>query len=490
MQSDDTAIALDRFLIWIIRGNSAEHSRAAEDSAKPSLSIRLCLTLIYYFTLCDTVLKFFPLGIAIVLRYLPEALLYLFVFILLMKKWRIVSFPLFWPLCACALTMAISGLLNSSSMFGVIADYRLFFRFAAFTYIGWRTTVTPQRIYQFIKGFLGLTIIELVIGGLELVGGDAAQHFFSPVLGLISGTPGEAINQVYGESGFIFGTMSEYNQYGMFMTISCVLAIASYFIKRSHCYLWLAIACVLGVVVSFSRHSYMMLVLALVCILLLRQRSIAVTILIRNLLVVLLWMVAIFSLVEHFNPDFGERLATINGDQLDSESPANMRLLMTVELTPRFLSAYPFFGQGPIAASDAVPFGDTDPYRGVPLKAAPDLPPQFTRDLGDVVWVMILGLYGCFGLAAFAFVLWSIAAAADRVRRRQSSSGAVVLAQACLVSIVPFVVSGFFSEEMVTRDTIPVFWTLAGLVLSLVTNPSSNDDEVRDKVLVTAEIIS
>ena len=149
----------------------------------PSAQIRLCLWLIYYFTLSDTGLKFFPLNVALPLRYLPEAVLYFFVFVLLIKKWRIASFPLFWPLCACALTMTISGILNSSSMLGVIADFRIFFRFAAFTYIGWRTTVTPQRIIQFIKGFLGLTMIELAVGVLEIIGGSGTRAFFSPALG-------------------------------------------------------------------------------------------------------------------------------------------------------------------------------------------------------------------------------------------------------------------------------------------------------------------
>jgi hypothetical protein len=312
--------------------------------------------------------------------------------------------------------------------------------------------------------------------------------FFSPILGLISGAPAGAANQIYGQAGFIFGTMSDYNQFGMFMTMSCILALALYFMQGLRRYLWLAIACALAVVFSFSRHSLLMLPLAIGCLLLLRRKTIAVAYLIRVGLVVLASLATIIGLVNRFDPDSGERFATISAEQLDLGNVENMRLIMTMELTPRFLSAYPFFGQGPIAPSDAVQFGETDESKGPPLKAAPDLPPQATIYLGDVPWVMILGLYGCFGLAAFGFVLWSIAAAANRVRTKVSHPAGVALAQACLATIVPFVVSGFFSEEMVTRDTIPVFWALAGIVFSLAMNVGSNNHEVKKGADMTAGI--
>ena len=84
---------------------------------------------------------------------------------------------------------------------------------------------------------------------------------------------------------------------------------------------------------------------------------------------------------------------------------------------------------------------------------------------------MILGLYGCLGLTAFGWVFWSIGAAANRVRKRKLNPEGVVLAQACIVAIVVFVISGFFSLEMISRDCIPVFWVLAGMVFSLATSP-------------------
>ena len=86
---------------------------------------------------------------------------------------------------------------------------------------------------------------------------------------------------------------------------------------------------------------------------------------------------------------------------------------------------------------------------------------------------MILGLYGCAGLIAFGYVFWTIVAAARKVIRENANPESVAFAQACLVLSVAVVLSGFFSEEVIARDTIPIFWTFAGMILSLVTNSHS-----------------
>lgn len=468
MPAEDTALAFNRFLVWMAQQRSAMRASATADLAKPSRSITFCLFLIYYFSLCDFILKFFPIELAIVLRYLPEAALYFFVVVLLIKQWRLVSYPLFWPLSACALTMAVSVVLNSSSKIAAIEDYRLFFRFTAFTYIAWRTTVTPLRIVQFIRGFLCLTIIQLVIGGIEFFQGEDAQAFFSPVGGLISGAPIVSLNQVYGERGWLFGTLADYNQYGNFMTMSCVLSLGLYLMKGSRRYLCLGSACALAVVFSFSRHSLLLMALALGCLFLLRSKRIGPVQFIRVLLAILILSGALIGLGMRFNQAFEERVATsITPDVLEGDPAANMRLYMMLILPPRFLGAYPLFGQGPIAPAEAVQAGETDTGTGPTLKAAPELPGIVTYFLPDVVWVMILGLYGSFGLAAFGYVLWSIGAAANKVRKESAYNEGTVLGQVCLAMIVIFATSGFFSEEMVARDCIPVFWVLAGMVFSI-----------------------
>jgi len=446
---------------------------AAEiNTTAQSANIWLCLFLIYYFSLCDTVLKFLPLQLAIVLRYLPEAILYFLVFILLTKRIRIISFPLFWPLCFCAATMTVSGLLNSSSLLAVAGDFRIYFRFAAFAYILWRTRITSHRIEQLIDGFLGLTVVELVVGGIELIGGSGAQTFFSPAQGWGSG---EAIvwhNPIPDAGVWLNGTLGDTNRFGIFMVTSFVLALTIYFMKGSSRYLWIAFGAALGVVLSFSRHSMGAMLPALVLLFIFHRKRISSVFSMRRVVPVVGCACLLAIVGASFSSSLRDRVASaFNREALTGDPTANIRLFMTLELTPRFLNAYPFFGQGPILPADAVPVGETDTSLGPTLKAAPNLPGWVTFYLPDVVWLLVLGLYGCAGLTAFGFLFWSIATAARKVVRDNWNSESTIAAQACLVMIVLFVMSGFFSEEIIARDMIPIFWTVAGMILSLAKDP-------------------
>ena len=114
--------------------------------------------------------------------------------------------------------------------------------------------------------------------------------------------------------------------------------------------------------------------------------------------------------------------SAVSEQSLAADPAADMRFFMTVELAPRFLRAYPVFGQGPIPLADAVRPGETDTSLGPTLKAAPSLPGWVAFYLPDVVWLMILGLYGCAGLASCGFVFWSIAAAARKVARTENQT--------------------------------------------------------------------
>lgn len=436
------------------------------------MNIRWCLYLIYYFSLCDAVLKFFPVTIGTIFRYLPEAFLYLLVLLLLEKRMRILSFPLFWPLCVCALSMTISGLINHSEMTGVVGDLRSFFRFSAFTYILWRTDITPGRIVQFIDGFLRLTLIELLIGGLELVGGRPVKIFFSPGLGWGSASGPVSGLISFDPGSFLAGTLSNYNNYGLFMTLSCILSVAMYSVKASRKYLWLASASALAVVLSISRHALLLLVIGIVLMFLFHRRKLLKASRLPRVFAIGLCVCALGAVVGISSPAIRARVASVVSPEVVGGDPAaNIRLFLTLVLPPRFLHATPFFGQGPIAAEDVLPVGTGYISQGPEFKAAPDVPRWATVYIGDVVWVMILGLYGCCGLAAFGWVLWKIGKATNKIRKASSIAEFKALAEATLVALVALTISGMFSLEIISRDTVPVFWVLSGMILSLAANP-------------------
>jgi hypothetical protein len=61
---------------------------------------------------------------------------------------------------------------------------------------------------------------------------------------------------------------------------------------------------------------------------------------------------------------------------------------------------------------------------------------------------------------------------AQEVRRTAGTPEIAAIAEACIVAVVVFLLGGFFSLEIIARDTIPVFWTLAGTVLSVYSSLS------------------
>ncbi len=440
-----------------------------------SANIRFCLFLIYYFSLCDTALKPLPLALATVLRYLPEALLYLFVLALLYKRVRIRSFPLFWPLCLCALCMTVSGAINHSELSAVASDFRSYFRFSAFAYILWRTRMSPRRIVQFIDGFLGLTVIELMVGGIEMVGGARVKDLFSPALGWGSNS-GPVSGMINTDPGtWLAGTLSNYNHYGMFMALSCILALSMYFAQGARRYLWMAWLSASAVVLSISRHALLALIVGVAVSLFFHRRQWLKSSRLPRLAAIGICAVLASVLLGISVPAIRGRVASVvSPDVVGGDPDANVRLFMTLTLTPRFLAADPLFGQGPIPASEAAPVGSDDQSLGPTLKAAPEMPGWVTFHLGDVVWVMVLGLYGCLGLIAFGAVFAALVRAAMRVRASAQNPEIVAAAESCLIAAILFLLAGFFSQEIISRDTIPVFWALAGTVLSLSQGSTPN----------------
>ena len=439
-------------------------------SAK-SFNVRCCVFLIYYFCLSDVCLQFFPYTIAAALRYLPELILYVLVLALLWKKPKIRAFPLFWPLIISMASMLVSCLLNHANPLSAVSDFRSFFRFSAFSYILWRTKMTPERVKQFLSGFLGVAMLELAIGAIELVGGNGIRELFSPVSSWSSGGMIKFEYNAAQAGTWLNGTLLNYNNYGMFMAMSTVLALALYSLSRARKHLLIAAACAVAVLLSYSRHSLLLLVAGLTLMAWMYRRNLFRLGRGTRATFVSVFIALALLICVALSPSMQKRIISSFAPSVIQGDPyANVRMYMTVTLTPRFLRAYPFFGQGPFSADEMIPAGaNATDYSdwGPTMKAAPEIPGWITYFIADVVWVMVLGLYGCFGLAAFMLVFGTIARQAIRLSKVSTDSTLIALGRACTVTTVLVLVSGFFGEEMIDRDTIPVFWYLAGIVFSL-----------------------
>ena len=430
---------------------------------------QFCLFLIYYFTLEDFIIKFLPGGIAYFLRYLPEVLLYAGAFFLRNKDRKITQFPLFWPLCVCLASMLVSALLHGASMRMALLDFYSNFRFVTFAYILWNANLSARQLIRFIDDFFVLVILEAMIGALELTG-TSAMNFFRPVLGWSNGVAYVSTEQAESSGGWIFGSFSNYNHFGLFMVMSFLLAINMFVMRRANRYLWIAMTSFAAVVFSYSRHSLLILAITVVVSACVHRRKIAQAFRGRNLVLPVAALMMVFVLGGSMLEPVKKRIASVTDSSvLAGEQSENVRLYMILLLTPKFMETFPFFGQGPIDQAEKVSLGESDVSLGPSFKAAPEMPGWATFYAGDVVWLMILGLYGCCGLAAMAFVFCKIFLAARilaNLPQNKNPEGVQICANVTMILIGVVVSAGFFSQEIIARDTIPIFWALSGFLLS------------------------
>ncbi len=427
--------------------------------------LSLCLFLIFYFSVCDTALKFFPVSLAVPLRYLPETLLYLRALTSLWKGKRIWRLPLFRPLAVCVALMAVSTMRNGSAPTEMAENAYTTFRLIAFAVLAWRSEPTASQIVRFVQIFLRLTVIEILIGCCELFGGGAAKTFFAPNLDWSGSAQVLPLELHENDPSYLLGTLSNYNHFGTFMCMGMFLAMGLYGLSGNKRHRLLAWAAGIMVLFSLSRHALLTMVLGFLVFMMLHGK--------RRVVLSYAWKIALLLAVgamavasnRTMRDSLETRMQSMESAQvIDGDPRENVRLFMLVYLTPRFLVTDPVLGQGPLES----PQGKSlDPSSGPQIKAAPQLPGWVTHYINDVVWLAFFGAYGLAGLVAYGAVLWVVGLASNRLRKARICPEYTVLGQMMLVFLAIFVVSGFFSQEIIARDTIPIFWCLAGMALSI-----------------------
>ena len=445
---------------------------AGRNSSTSSLAfsrVNVCIALVFAFTLSDFLLKPLPFQVGVVLRYTPEAVLYISAGLVFLNGRSRTLFPLTIPLCLFATTIGVTALVNRSQALSVLSDFHSYWRFVAFAYVLWKTQLSWEHIERLINGVLTLAALEMGIALTELFGGVPVREFFTPALKWASGET-SVWSALDGES-WISGTFSNYNHFGMFMVMACVLALSMYFVKGERKHLLLAVGGFAAVLVSFSRHSITNLFVAISLLLLLR-RKVAIGLGVAGTAAVCYFV--IFSLIgtgigkQNGESSLQRKMASsITSESLSGDPNANVRLYLIKNLPPRFLRYSPFIGEGPGSADPSAPMPGMAAEYIYDFHATAHIPRWTMFYLGDVVWVFLLGLYGCCGLAAYALILGAVVWAAYRVLRGGRPLHEAILADACLTLILVYVLTGFFSLTVVARDTIPIFWVVVGVVLSV-----------------------
>jgi len=226
-------------------------------------------------------------------------------------------------------------------------------------------------------------------------------------------------------------------------------------------------------VLSYSRHSFLALLVGLVVVSLasrLASPGLLVAACVAGVAVTLLGLKGEPELGAHQLAPF-QRLATaFTPESLSGAPSANVRLFLVREYTREVLAEGFLLGRGPGSVSRASELMYLLPRLTLPEPAPSALSWSDLMFLGDVVWLLVFGSYGIVGLAALWYVFWVVAARAARLVRLKH-------AEACWLGTVGpawtamVLVAGFFSLEIVARDTVPVFWLLVGELFRSVASP-------------------
>jgi O-antigen ligase len=438
------------------------------------LTLRTCVALVYWLGFGDFVIKFLPESTGLVLRYVPEALLYgLAATAFLSSVGRAGRrFPMTGPLAAFLAVAAASILANHTPLLPAASDFRTYFRFVAFAYVVSRLDLDRDHLRFLFRQSLIVGGIQMLVGASEILIGEPARSFFTPVTTPLAVHAATWLERPMTGLGFITGTLSNYNHFGILMVMVFTLALDEWAWRRNVASAGMAVASLVAAVLSYSRHTLLCIFATVLILLLLHKRRVLAAALVATpLLAAAVALVIAPTVAKQVGPDISpmDRLMnTFTEGSMKGDPTENVRLFFLLVLPGRFLSTAPVLGMGPGAiapTSELRVLGEGSPSNGSGITS--DIPEDLVVFITDVVWIVALGTYGLAGLLAIAYVFASILREALALRRAVELPEARLLAEVVIAWTVALILAGFFSMEVIARDTVPVFWLFVGAVFAL-----------------------
>lgn len=438
------------------------------------LTLRACVALVYWFGFGDFAFKFLPPSAELVLRYAPEALLYgmaAVAFVLSIGRGDR-RFPLIGPLLV-FLAVALSSILaNHAPLLPATSDFRTYFRFVAFAYVVSKLELNPGNLRFLLRQPLIAGVIQILVGACEIAIGKPARTFFAPLTTPLVEHAVTYMERPTSGLGFISGTLSNYNHFGIFMVMVCTLALGGWMGRRNVASAGLAVTALASAVLSYSRHTLLCMFAAVLVLLILRKRKVlAATLALSPLVLAALLLVVAPKIAPQGGPDISpvdRFMSSFTNRSLSGDPGENIRLFFVLTLPVRFLSTAPVLGMGPGAIAPTNELRAIGEDTSAPTPAVmSDIPDDLLVFITDVVWVVALGTYGLAGLAAIALVFARIVREALLLRKGAASPEARLLAEVVITWTVALILAGFFSMEIIARDTVPIFWLFAGAVFAL-----------------------
>jgi hypothetical protein len=446
-------------------------------AARPRLAT---IFVIAYTPFEEFLLKFVPSQAYALARYLPELLLFITLCLIALgsvaRRRELRRTPLDVPIFCFIGISFVSMLYNRIPLVIGVLELRILLRYAVIAYIIILAGFDRQFLKHAFKVMLVILALQVGIGLIHSLGGNAATDFLSPrnvTIGEIFVRRG--FSQIVSSHTRVFSTFGRYNHYGNYLAFFLLFVISLLYMREREMMpvarrrlKILLLAGLSVLLLSFSRMSWVGFYAGLVFILLTLRRK-------RVIAFLAVPATVTFILFRFYGPDAREVSETAAATVLErylgmfsrryvEVSLRSDRLYALTRTTRRVLEISPVLGLGPgsVASAAGRVFGGGERWDVL------DLPTENVIPLGDVGWAAVLAQYGLLGLAAFVWLLVRIFRASRECFRRARDSLEKAIALGFLGGFVCVMLENIFSFNLTYRPSSLYFWVFAGIVVRLL----------------------
>lgn len=420
--------------------------------------------ILIYLPLERIFLAWLPANVDTILSAGPEALCIFIIVCMLIKnnfkvpKLNIIDYCLFLIVTWAILT----SIIHESSVFDVIAGFRLFFRGLLIYWIIRLTSLKSDVIFKdFSKVLVIMSICQSILGILQIVGKKVTPSYWNSF-----GANGIMQNSLFG----VQGTFGRYDQYGMFLSFAAIVLLSKYIYHQKEKLTLFAVGLsVIGIFISTSRQALVLFIIGALILFLPSLKRIAnlkitfvITYVVLFVSLLAYWFMPSLNLDVNGRNPFELFSSLFNPETYNAQQNVNFRMYYLLNVGPWLMDNH-FWGMG-LGTFGAL----FSLYEYTPLYYSLGLKDNFLNYIADVNWVSVIGQLGVPGVLLILTSWVSLAISSFIKGNLSPKYKAICLATTAIT--VCFTLSGLFGPNFEIKTNAMFFWLLLGLFSKIEKN--------------------